>query len=164
MARRVFHSFHFDKDFWRTQQVRNIGAITGDTPVSSNQWEEIKRSGSSAIKEWINKHLANKSCTIVLIGRYTAGRQWVKYEIKRTWALGKALLGIRIHKLRDNNGDQSGRGKNPFEDLYLGERKLSSIIPVYDPPYQTSKRVYQYISENISDWVEEAIDIRNEYS
>ena len=27
MARKVFFSFHFDEDFWRTQQVRNINAL-----------------------------------------------------------------------------------------------------------------------------------------
>ncbi len=27
MARRVFFSFHFDGDFWRTQQVRNMGTL-----------------------------------------------------------------------------------------------------------------------------------------
>lgn len=27
MARRVFFSFHFDNDFWRVQQVRNINAL-----------------------------------------------------------------------------------------------------------------------------------------
>lgn len=29
MARNVFFSFHFSNDFWRTQQVRNIGALDG---------------------------------------------------------------------------------------------------------------------------------------
>ena len=42
MARRVFYSFHFDGDYWRTQQVRNIGALEHDSPVSKNDWEEVK--------------------------------------------------------------------------------------------------------------------------
>ena len=47
MARQVFYSFHFNNDVMRVQQIRNIGIIEGNTPVSANEWEEIKR-GSSA--------------------------------------------------------------------------------------------------------------------
>ena len=36
--RRVFFSFHYDCDNWRTPQVRNIGAIHGSKPVSANAW------------------------------------------------------------------------------------------------------------------------------
>ncbi len=34
MARRVFYSFHYVPDCWRTSQVRNIGAIEGNKPAS----------------------------------------------------------------------------------------------------------------------------------
>ena len=36
MARKVFHSFHYDGDSQRASQVRNIGAVEGNTPVSSS--------------------------------------------------------------------------------------------------------------------------------
>lgn len=41
-----------------------------------------------------------------------------------------------------------------FDAVRLGE---------YDPPRSTSKGVYSYISDNIEDWIEEAIEIRNNY-
>ena len=52
--RQVFYSFHFANDSWRAGQVRNIGVIEGNTPVSSNEWEEVKKKGDSAIQTWIN--------------------------------------------------------------------------------------------------------------
>lgn len=45
MARRVFFSFHFDNDFWRTQQVRNMNALEGGQVCTPNAWEEVKRKG-----------------------------------------------------------------------------------------------------------------------
>ena len=55
MARRVFFSFHFDRDFWRTQQVRNIGAIEGQALCTPNVWEEVKRKGDASIERWIEE-------------------------------------------------------------------------------------------------------------
>ena len=37
--RQVFFSFHFNNDVMRVQQIRNIGVIEGNTPVSVNDWE-----------------------------------------------------------------------------------------------------------------------------
>jgi hypothetical protein len=33
----------------------------------------------------------------------------------------------------------------------------------YDPPCSTSKSVYDYISNNLENWVEEAIRVRNQH-
>lgn len=49
--RQVFYSFHFKNDSWRAGQVRNIGVVEGNTPVSSNDWEEVKRKGNVAVKD-----------------------------------------------------------------------------------------------------------------
>lgn len=69
-----------------------------------------------------------------------------------------------IHNLEDRLGDQSSKGKNPFEGFYVGEKKLSSIVKAYDPPRSTSAGVYNYISANLADWIEEAIEIRKRYA
>jgi hypothetical protein len=92
MARKVFYSFHFDNDCVRTSQVRNIGALEGNTPVSSNKWEEVKRGGDAAIKKWIADNMSGRSCIVVLVGSQTASRPWVKYEIKKGWEDGKGIL------------------------------------------------------------------------
>lgn len=165
MARKVFYSFYFKEDNWRASQVRNMGIIEGNQPVSDNDWEQIKKGGDEAIKKWINEQLNGRSCTVVLIGANTAGRKWIKYEIEKTWNDGKGLLGIYIHKLKDKDGNQSTKGRNPFNDFTMkrDDSKLSSIVKVYDPPYSDSKDVYDYIKNNLASWVEEAISIRNNY-
>jgi len=164
LARKVFFSFHFKNDSWRASQVRNMGVIEGNTPVSDNDWEVVKKQGDKAVENWINNQLKGRSCTVVLIGEKTAGRKWIKHEIKKTWDSGKGLLGICIHNLRDSKEEQSEKGKNPFDDFSVGDKKLSKIVKTYDPPYKTSKNVYDHIKNNISDWVEEAIEIRNSYN
>jgi hypothetical protein len=160
MARRVFYSFHYVPDAWRTSQVRNIGTIEGNKPASDNDWETVKKGGDDAIKRWINNQLDGRSCTIVLIGSQTAGRKWIKYEIEKSWNDGKGVLGIYIHNLKDSDGNQTTKGKNPFADFNVKGTSLSSIVKAYDPPYSDSKDVYNYISNNIETWIEEAITIR----
>ena len=161
--RRVFYSFHFEQDFWRTGTVRNIEVLEGTQPASGNEWETIKREGDKAIKKWINDQLKGRTCTVVLIGSKTAGRKWIKYEIERSWELNKGLVGIYIHNLKDQKGNQSRKGRNPFKDYKKGDKNLSEIVKAYNPPCKTSGHVYSYIKDNIADWIEEAIKIRKSH-
>jgi len=163
MARRVFYSFYYKPDNWRASQVRNMGVIEGNRPVSDNEWEEITSGGDKAIQKWIDEQLQGKSCAVVLIGANTAGRKWIKYEIKKAWNDEKGVLGIYIHNLKDKEENQSSKGRNPFDDFTIDGEKLSKIVKAYDPPYSTSTTVYAHIKENLEDWVEEAITIRNDY-
>jgi len=109
MARRAFYSFHYKPDNWRASQVRNMGVIEGNRPVSDNKWEEITSGGDKAIREWIDEQMQGKSCAIVLIGANTAGRKWIKYEIKKAWDDAKGVLGIYIHNLKNKDGEQSSK-------------------------------------------------------
>lgn len=46
MARRVFFSFHYQRDIWRVNQIRNIGEIVGTAAVGfhdASLWEEAKK-------------------------------------------------------------------------------------------------------------------------
>lgn len=163
MARRVFTSFHYVPDNWRASQVRNMGKIEGNSVVSANQWEEVTKGGNKAIEKWIDDNMSGKSCVIVLVGENTAGRKWIKYEIEKAWNEGRGVLGIHIHNLKNSIGNQASKGRNPFEDFSVNGKNLSSIVKCYNPPFTTSTYVYDYIKENIENWIEEAIDIRNKY-
>jgi hypothetical protein len=162
MARKVFLSYHYEPDNWRAHQIRNIAAIDANEPAPEGKWEEITRSGAIAVKKWIDRQLQGRSCTIVLIGTRTAGRRWIEYEIAKSWRDGKGLLGIYVNYLRDKYGNQSPQGKNPFDDFSVTEdgKKLSSIVEAYDAPYSRSKDVYDFIKNNIEEWIETAISIR----
>ncbi|NCC30849.1 MAG: molecular chaperone Tir [Chloroflexia bacterium] len=162
MARRVFFSFHFLNDFWRTQQVRNIGSLEGQTLCSPNDWEAAKRKGDAAIKAWIDDQMHGKSCVIVLVGAETANRPWVIHEISKGWNDKRAVLGIRIDKLLDNNRRPSVAGVNPFSKVNFSgtTRTLANVAPLKVPTGADSKAVYASIANNIEAWIEEAIRIR----
>lgn len=151
----VFYSFHFDNDVMRVQQVRNIGTIEGNTPTSPNDWEQLKRSGKTAVENWIDQNMKYKRCVIVLIGTETADRPWVKYEIEKAWNDGKALLGIHIHNLRCPRSGVARKGKNPFDEFQFNNgSRLSSVIPCHDP---NPANAYLDIANNISAWITSAI-------
>jgi O-acetyl-ADP-ribose deacetylase (regulator of RNase III) len=80
----------------RVQQIRNIGALDGNTPVSANEWEKLKRTGNKAVEKWIDDNMAYRSCVIVLVGSETADRPWVQYEIKRAWEQRKGCTMLVI--------------------------------------------------------------------
>ncbi len=169
-TRRVFFSFHYKADAWRAAQVRNMGVVDGNAPVSDNDWEQITRGGDKAIKRWIDEQMKGRSCVVVLIGSQTAGRKWINYEIEKGWRDGKGVVGVYIHNLKDQDDKQTSKGKNPFDYIrvevpgrwFTVTKRLSEIVKAYDPPYSDSKKVYDYIKQNLADWVEEAVAIRNQ--
>lgn len=177
--RQVFFSFHYSNDSWRVQQIRNMGVIDGNTPVSSNDWEEVKRKGDENIKRWINSAMDHRSCVVVLAGRYTADRKWINYEIQRAWEEGKGIVVVYIHGLKNFSGEQDYQGENPLRYFCIdktfnyiahhespadgNEMNLSKVCKAYYPPYTYSTNVYDYIKNNLASWCEEAIRIRNQY-
>lgn len=167
MARKVFFSFHFQEDHWRAGQVRNIGTIEGSKPLQDNDWEQLKRRGDYAIKNWIDDQLRGTSCVVVLIGNQTATRKWIQYEIRKGWELGKGVMGIYIHKLLNQFQMSTYGGSSPFNQIYVSTRwgaiDLGRIVPLHDPPYYESTLAYRYIEANIETWVEEAIKLRGSY-
>lgn len=157
MPRRVFFSFHYDRDNWRVSQVRNSWVTKPDHEASAYldkaEWQAIERQGKRAIQDWIDKQMKGTSVAVVLIGQETSGREWVQYEISRAHEDGKGMLGIYIHNLKDRTGRTDIKGPNPFSNLYVeqnGARTyLSSIYKTYD-----------WVNEggynNMSAWIESA--------
>ena len=161
--RQVFYSFHYKPDCWRAAQVRNIGVIEGNKPAPDNDWETVTRAGEEAIKKWIKDQMNGRSCTVVLVGKDTAGRKWINHEIIESWNNGMGVAGIYLHGLKNQEGDISGQGKNPFDEITFSNsgNKLSSVVKCYNPAGNDSKERYDWISKYISDIIEEAIKIRN---
>ena len=129
MARRVFFSFHFERDIWRANQVRNCNVVAGADVAGffdHSEYEEAKKKGDKAIERMILGHLDGTSVTVVLIGTETAIRPWVRYEIDQSVIRKNGLLGIRIHHLKDQSGNWSSLpGRTP--NVPLGVE-----FPVYD--------------------------------
>lgn len=155
--RQIFYSFHYDNDVFRVQQIRNMGALEENKPVSANEWETVKKGGDSAIETWIDDNMKYRSCVVVLVGSETANRKWVKHEIKKAWNDGKGIVGIYIHNLKCPQNGTCSIGTNPFDQFTVNGVKMSSRVKCYNPK---STDAYNDIKNNIETWIEEAIDNR----
>lgn len=139
MARRVFFSFHYQRDIWRINQIRSIPNITGCAAAGfqdASLWEEAKKKGDSNIKKMIDDALNNTSVTVVFIGNQTANRKFIKYEIEQSIARGNGVVGIQIHHLKNHNQEADEPGSTPkiLEDngfkvyKYVDHEKLANRI------------------------------------
>lgn len=162
MARKCFFSFHYKPDAVRASQVRNIGTVEGNPPAKDNDWETIVGGGDSAIRKWIEKQMEGRTCLVVLVGKDTANRKWINHEIVQAWNKGLGVVGIRIHGLKNFEGEVAKSGDNPFDFVTHSPTKklLSSIVKCYNPAGINSKERYEWISAHLSNAIEEAIKIR----
>ena len=157
MTRRVFLSFDYERDICRAGQVRNCWITEPDRETSgfvdADSWEKLNWKGDEAVQKWIDRELERSSVTVVLISYKTGNSELVNYEIKQSRLLGKGLLGIYIHNLKDQDGKTDLKGENPLDNFCTekkGEIKyLSQIYPTYD-------WVDDDGCNNIADWIEEA--------
>lgn len=155
--RQVFFSFHFNNDVMRVQQVRNIGVIEGNKPITAQEWETAQKT-NGGVEKWIDDNMKYKSAVVVLIGKDTASRPWVKYEIEKAWKDGKGLLGIYIHNLKCPRNGTSSQGMNPFDQFTFEDgSKLSSVAFCHNP---SPGDAYNDIAKNIDSWIEAAIKAR----
>lgn len=161
MARRVFFSFHYKRDVWRVNQVRNswVTKPSRETAgfIDAAEFEKIKKKGKKAVEKWIDEQLQGTSVTIVLIGNQTSERDYVKYEIQQSLKKNNGFVGIYIHRLKDKEGNKDTKGNNPLDDFYYTDdygrkKKLSNKFKTY---YWDLDDGY----ENLGKWVEEAIKI-----
>ena len=163
--RQVFFSFEYNKDNWRAGQVRNMGKVDSSSTFSDNDWEEVKEKSDTKIKEWIDTQMGKRSCLVVLIGSTTSGRKWIDYEIKKAYELNKGIIGIHVHNLKNSDGNQSSKGSNPFYHIYIGKQneRLSKFVTCFDSAYKSSQYVYDDISGNIEQLIEDAIANKGTY-
>jgi hypothetical protein len=79
MARRVFFSFHYQRDIWRVNQIRSIPNVTGCASAGfqdASIWEDAKKKGDAAIKALINKGLENTSVCMMFWPEIQRGQRW----------------------------------------------------------------------------------------
>jgi hypothetical protein len=141
MARKVFFSFHYQRDLWRVNVVRNSGLIEGVAAAGfhdASLWEETKRKGDDAVRSLINSGLEGTSVTVVLIGAETASRRWISYEIEQSVSRNNGILGIRLAGIKDQYGSTDNAGPTP-----------AALVSVAAP-------IYNWEYGKLGEWVEEA--------
>jgi len=118
MARRVFFCFHYQRDIWQVNQIRNVPNVVGCAAAGfqdASLWEAAKKNGDPAIKKLIDDGLQNTSVTVVCIGSKTAGRKYINYEIEQSIKRGNGIVGIQIHHLKDQTGNTDTPGDTPYK-------------------------------------------------
>jgi len=156
MARRVFFSFHYQRDIFRANVVRNSWRFRPEYEISNafwdgSLWEKTKTEGDAAVKRLIAQGLNNTSATVVLIGAETSKRQWIQHEIDESLTRGNGLVGVYLHNIKDQLGFVDTPGNNPFDNLrFASTKQLLS----------TAYRTYDWINDdgyrNLAGWVEAA--------
>lgn len=157
MARKTFFSFHYKNDVWRANQVRNSWVTKDNNEaagfVDSADFEKVEKEGEAAIKRWIDKQLEGTSVTVVLIGSETSSREYVKYELQKSYSKGNGMLGIYIHQLKDKDGNTSTKGSNHFGEI----GKDSNGNAVY---FSSAYTTYDWKDDdgynNMGKWIEAA--------
>jgi hypothetical protein len=156
MARKVFFSFHYDRDVRRVVQVRNAWVVRPDGEAQpfydKAEFEEVKRR-VGGIEKWIEQQLSGTSVTVVLFGAQTYEREWVRYEIKRSYELRKGILAIDIHNIKDPQFGSDVQGRNPLE--YWSVKQNGRDVS-FAALYRTYDYVYDNGYANMSRWIEEA--------
>lgn len=157
MARRTFFSFHYKNDVVRANHIRNSNVTKESTEVAgfvdAADFEKVERQGDAAIKRWIDDQLSGSSVTVVLIGSQTSTRDYVKYELQKSFAKGNGMLGVYIHKCKDFAGKTDTKGSNVFGEI----GKDANGKPVY---FSQSYPCYDWIDDdgynNLGKWIEAA--------
>lgn len=96
-----------------------------------------------------------KKAVIVLVGKETAGRKWVNYEIKKAWKDRKPLLGVHVHGLASLNSGADTAGANPF--------KPEAGIPLFDPTMKDvyglidTKATYNKLATHLESWSSQGV-------
>lgn len=134
---RVFFSFHYQRDIWRVNVVRNHWVAKDDRQAAGyfdgSLWEKSQAEGVAKVKKLIDDGLNGSSVCCVLIGNETADRYWVHYEIFRSIELGKGVFGVRIHGIKDKEQRLDAAGVSPFEWLGYGtneQQHPGKMIPM----------------------------------
>ncbi len=116
MARNVFFSFHYQRDIFRVNQIRNLPEIIDQAAAGfkdSSLWEEAKKKGDADVKRLIDNGLHGTSVTVVCIGSQTAGRKFINYEIQKSIDRGNGIVGVQIHHLTPPNAPADPVGRTP---------------------------------------------------
>jgi hypothetical protein len=157
MARKVFFSFHYERDVWRANQVRHSWVTKPDRQtagfIDAAAFEEVKKRGDIAVKRWIDEQLIGTSVTVVLIGTETSNREYVKYELEQSWKKRNGILAIYIHQKKDLNGKTDMKGNNSFGDIF---KSVSDDKKYFFERFLTYDWVDNDGYNNLGNWVEVA--------
>ena len=158
MARKVFFSFHYTRDSHRVSQIRNSNVLVRNyqesTYLDRAAWEQIKRRGKQAIKDWIDSNMWGTSVVVVCYGAETYTRPWVMYELEKAHREGKGIIAIDMAGMKNLRRETDSSGANPLR--YATDGNGTALIH-YDKYKSYSWLNFwgnEYGRDLIDDWIE----------
>lgn len=112
------------------------------------------RDSNGRFRKEIDAAIRNTSVTVVLSGKFTYQRRWMRYTITKSLSEGRAMLDIKSHLVDDGWDAQVPEGPNPF--LYLsfqikGPRfNLFQLDPIFDTFWLPNNLLRDFPRSNVS--------------
>lgn len=159
MARKVFYSFHYANDINRAMIVRNHSVTNEEEKkaiIDKAEFEKVKKESEIAVKRWINKQLKGTSVTVVLIGKETLDRYFIKYEIMQSIIKGNTIVGVLIHNVPDMRTGEISEPGDPNTVICYRNGKPVSFYEICDSFIHDYDEDNGY--KNLGKWVENAIE------
>ena len=158
MPKKVYFSFHYDRDIVRVSRIRNCATFLDEAQpfLDKAAWEQVKRNGDSAIMRWIDEQMHGTSVLILCIGTETFERPWVRYEIKKAHLEGRGIVGIYVHQMKDFQGRTDYKGMNPLSTFSYNENGKMKYL---SDKFHTYDWVDDDGYDNIENWIGEAANI-----
>ncbi|MCS3540615.1 TIR domain-containing protein [Bradyrhizobium japonicum] len=129
MARRTFFSFHYKPDVQRAQIVKNSWVTREREDAGffdSSAFEAAKRTNDDTLKAFLIREMHGSSVVCILVGKETAHRRWVRYEIQRGIWDERGILAVRIHTIRHFTDGVTTPGPNPLDLLGIHIKRTES--------------------------------------
>jgi hypothetical protein len=152
----VFFLYDTENDLFRARKLTHEGHDPEASGPANVDYDMMTGQRDDDVRDWMDSRLERSSCLVVLIGEHTASRRWVKYAIGMARNLDVPMIGVKIDKLTDADGNQGIAGSNPFASAGMTARALSAV-EIYDPQFATSAFARAYIRYALADWVELAM-------
>ena len=148
MTRRVFYSFHYELDYWRAAQVRNIGRLECNRPaterlgICDQTWRH--RNTEMDWRPNVRKELPCSTCWCPNSGEKVDKLRNRKGRRAKEWE----LLEFMSINLRIQMATQPIRAKiRSFQSILVTDSHLflrgQSVIPLQAPQAQKSTTVLQ---------------------
>lgn len=159
MARKVFFSFHYERDSQRVSQIRECNCIsqhfTKSPFLPKSEWEAIQRTDETAVRNWIDKNMNGTSVPILCFWLETHTRPWVKYELEKAHREKGGIVAIDLSSMSTMQNQIDPIGINPLKKAYDSSRTELFNYSNY--------KTYHWINNegrnNINKWVENAAQL-----
>lgn len=149
----AYLSVDYERDLHRAELVLQSGAVQFEPLLTAGEWALLRRD-ESKLERAIDHRMQPATSVVVLIGRETAMRPWVVYEVAKAWRESRPLVGMCVHGLGDELGRTDIWGANPFLEVGLPNGcTVAHYAPTHCPPGRNPGAVLDSMKSHLATWL-----------